>query len=97
MSDIGFVFVGMSALMVSGCIAWFFMNIVRGMRFEIERDNRYYVFEIALLNKIAGKKGIDLDKETKKLELIKRSKFAKAIEQEMLAEFGVKEDGRRKQ
>jgi len=94
--QMGIFFIGLAGLCLALTICYFLMNLVKSMRFEVERDNRYRVLEIALLNKIAAKRNIDLDKEAAKLELVKKNKFSKAIEQEILAEFGVKEDGRKR-
>jgi len=81
------LFVGLGALIMYAIIAYMLWQIVRIMRGWADYQTKYDKFKEILLNRVAKKRGIDLDKEMTKMELMGSKKFEKRLQAELLAEL----------
>ena len=93
----GTLFFGIAMCIVSLGILYLFYHCGRWYKTNSDREERYSLFEIAMLNKKAKEKGINLDKERAKLrtmaQMNKRRSFRNELELEIIEEiFGKDED-----
>lgn len=91
--ELGGAFIGIGALIFLIVISWFFYQMGRSFKSIGDYEERITVFEIAILDKIAKKKGIDLRKEIEKETLFsKKHNFRRGLRKEMYEEMFGKEN-----
>ncbi len=100
-TNIGSVFTGIGALLVSivlaYCIFRLFMILTDFLKILYNRQSKYELLEGSFLDSIAAKKGIDLNKELAKRNIIspinkKTKSFRKKLEEQIYEEmFGKQE------
>ena len=94
----GVIFLGIGGLLFFGVISWLFYKFARPMICWIEglyrHDQKYWIVEEKMLDMIAKEKGIDLDAELLKREVIqkKNKSFRKKIEEEVFKKMFPKEE-----
>jgi hypothetical protein len=88
--DPGNIFVGIGALLLSIVAAYimyrFYIKIAQYLDVMINREAKYEILEEAHLDKIAAKKGIDLNKELIKRKMFadtKRKSFRRKVEEQI--------------
>ena len=92
--SIGEMFIGIGVMLFFLAGAYVIYLFARRMKSGDDLDIRYNVLQEILINKVAEKKGIDLDKEIEKRSIMHKSKFRKQLEYEVYEElFG---DGKEK-
>lgn len=92
--NIGSIFAGMGILILCGVLAYLVYQIARWYKSGADLEERMTTFEECVLNNIAKKKGIDLDKEVEKRSVFKERKFRKRIREEMVIEMFGKGDSK---
>ncbi len=81
--DGGRVFIGLGAMVVLFFIAYMVYHIGRIFKYSGDYEERMTTFEVAILDKLALKKGIDLRKEIEQNKLLVNRSFRKKIRQQM--------------
>lgn len=84
---IGAALVGLGVLLLVGAFAYMYWQIARVLRAWADRAVKDLKFREILLDRVAKKKGIDIDREVRKMELFSSSKLEKRIQAEILAEL----------
>ena len=94
MGEIGSMFVGVGVMMVCAVLSYLFYQWCRFSKQLADLEELETAFEIATIEKIAKKKGIDLRKEIEKEKLFRVSKhnFRRKLKQEMYEEMFGKEE-----
>jgi len=72
--EVAGVFIGVGFLMLCSIFTYWFYQIASMTKAHASRENKIELLEELLIDKVAKKKGIDLDKETMKREIFKQSK-----------------------
>lgn len=96
---IGEIFVGLGTLIIAGVMSYIFyriyIKIAQFFDVIINRELKYELVEEAMLNKVASKKGIDLDKELIKRRIMSdpnkksmRRKLEDEVYEEMFGKMG---------
>jgi len=85
--DMGRVFIGVGALFVLLCIAYLIYHIGRIFKYSGDYEERMTTFEIAVLDKLAKVKGIDLRKEIEQNRLLVNRSFRRKVRQQMYEEM----------
>ena len=80
-----FMWIGFGAMFLA--IAYMIYQFARVWGNIMDVDQRYSLLEIVLIDKIALKKGIDLNKEEEKKRLLKTNNFRKKMRDQMLVEM----------
>ncbi len=91
MVDMGRVFIGVGAMVVFFFIAYLIYHIARLFKYSGDYEERITTFEIAVLDKIAKAKGIDLRKEIEQNRLLVNRSFRRKIRDEMYTEMFCKD------
>ena len=81
------VFIGVGAMVVMFFIAYMVYHIGRIFKYSGDYEERMTTFEIAVLDKLAKKKGIDLRKEIEQNRLLVNRSFRKKVRQQMYEEM----------
>ena len=81
------VFIGVGAMVVMFFIAYTIYHIGRILKYSGDYEERMTTFEIAVLDKLAKKKGIDLRKEIEQNRLLVNRSFRKKVRQQMYEEM----------
>jgi hypothetical protein len=91
--NFGGLFVGIGILVFMLVLSYLFWQLARMYRFQADKENKYCLLEELNLDKIAKKKGFDLEKEMIKRETYRKKSFRKRVEQEVYEEmFGKEKD-----
>ena len=85
--DGGRIFIGMGAMVVLFFIAYILYHLGRILKYSGDYEERMTTFELATLDKIALKKGIDLRKEIEQNKLLVNRSFRKKVRQQMYEEM----------
>lgn len=100
MSEIYYVFLGIGLLSVSIAVTYIVLLYAKLLKGIVDVDERYTMMEIVGINRIAEKKGINLDKEIEKRRFInrKRKSLHSEIKREIMEDFfgKVKEEEKEK-
>ena len=93
--NIGGAFLGMGVMVVFFFIAYMIYCIARMFKYMGDYEERMTTFEIAVLDKLATEKGIDLRKEIERNKLLVNTRsFRKKVREQMYEEmFGKKKEG----
>lgn len=88
--------IGLGVLFLCGIMSYLLYQIARFYQQIADTEERYNVFEQCLLDKVAAKKGIDINKEIMKQSIFKKSKhnIRSRLRQEMYEEMFGKENKR---
>jgi len=95
--NIGNVFVGIGTLIITFVVAWimfsFFKPVIAWIKLVYNRENKYELLEEKMLDEVAKKKGIDLNAEMIKRNVLKqqRKSFRRKIEDEIYENLFPKE------
>lgn len=87
--NVGTILTGIGGLIIVGISAWFLFRVFRALIGLIEivynKETRYEIIEEKFLNDIAKEKGINLDEELIKRDILskKRESIRSRIEKEM--------------
>ena len=97
--DIGSVFIGIGTLICSLVLAYimyrFYVKFAQYIDVIINREAKYEILEECFLDKIAVKKGIDLNKELVRRKMFddtKKKSFRRKIEEQIYEDMFGKED-----
>jgi hypothetical protein len=100
-ADIAGLFVGLGTLifmlMMTYLFFRLFMVLIGWLSIMYNKDARYEIIESKMLNEVAKKKGIDLDKELQKRKMLQREgkSIRKKMEEEVFAEmFGKQKESK---
>jgi len=96
----GELFIGLGSLIISLVVAWiffrFYHKFIQWWDILVNRQLKYEVMEESFLHEIAKEKGIDLQKELMRREILrdnmKRKSFRKRIEDEIYERMFGKEE-----
>lgn len=98
----GAALAGIGALILTLVIAWIFVRIYGKLAdwfdSSINRDEKYNLLEEVMLDKMAKEKGIDLDKELMKKNMLKkpeRKSIRRKIQDQVYEDFFGKEEGKK--
>ena len=96
--NIGQIFLGIGGLILFSVISWILFRIYKKVILwwdsAINREEKYNLFEEITLDKMAEEKGINLNAELIKKELLKKEKksFRKKLEEQIYENMFGKED-----
>jgi len=90
----GDVFLGIGGMVLFLVAAYLTYQIARLWKQIADKESKYDLLEALLLDKVAKKKGIDLEKESIKREIYtaRKKTFRKKLQEEMFSEMFGKED-----
>lgn len=85
----GGLFLGLGLMVVMFVVAYMFYQVARGIKTMIDKDEKYELFEEMLVDKVAKKKGIDLNKELMKRNVFKqqRKSLRRKLQEEIYEEM----------
>lgn len=97
--DIGGLFVGMGVLVVCIVGSYWLYQLARMYRSMIDKEVKYDLLEEMTLDRLAKKKGIDLEKEVLKRDVFRQKKksYRRKIQEEIYEELFGKDKEEKKQ
>lgn len=89
MSAVAGVFMGIGGMMMMFVMTYLIYQFARIIKPIADKETKFELFEGMVLDKVAKKKGIDLEKEVLKREIMKKNKknFRRRIEEEVYDEI----------
>jgi len=87
--NVGSALIGVGALVITFVCAWilfsFFKPVIEWIKLIYNRESKYELLEEKMLDEVAKKKGVDLDAEMIKRNVLKqqRKSFRKKVEEEI--------------
>ena len=90
-ASVGSVFLGIGVMVVLFVMAYLFYQIARLFKPMADKEWKYELYEELVLDKVAKKKGIDLEKEYMKREIRRKKTLRRRLEEEMIEEMFGKE------
>ena len=88
---VGGIFIGIGGMVVLFVMAYMFYQISRLFKPMADKEWKYELYEEMVLDKVAKKKGIDLEKEYMKREIRRKKTLRRRLEEEMIEEMFGKE------
>ncbi|MBC8146578.1 MAG: hypothetical protein H8E98_01165 [Bacteroidetes bacterium] len=90
-TDMGTLFIGVGMLAIYVAVAVLIFITARWFSTQVRLFERHITLEIVALDRVAQKKGIDLNKEIAKMKIEKSARFRHKVEKEMYEEVFGKE------
>lgn len=85
--SVGAVFIGIGGMVFLFGLTYIALQFGRAIKYSSDYEERITTFEIAVLDKLALKKGIDLRKEIEQNRLLVNRSFRKRIREQMYEEM----------
>ena len=81
------IFISLGIGLVLAAVAYWMYHIGRIYKGISDVDSKYNVLECCLIDKIAMKKGIDIQKEVERQRVVKTNTFRKRMKEEIVKEM----------